>query len=303
MLRLLAAPWFIRIVVFRDWFSHPLEQGLYGTIESWKLPFVKLVWLQMIDVFIVLLVLIAVPRIRWRETRNQLLLCLLIGFLPMLFSYGGRYYIHTVHLWAIFAAVPFMGYLRESARWRKIGILALLALCPAPSLIGRGTPFPSGVYPMPSAWMVPPAVAVGGLRYLDGGGALGFASLEDCKEAADDIRARTKPEGIVYLTWDRDLGVTIGFLADRPIDVGAWEETMPDESSRVLIRWYAFHDPHACYLSRMSFGIPAGVPKQPVDGMYLGFRNDARKGRDANADTKKHGKKKEKRRKVRRTQE
>ena len=268
----LAAPWLLRIYVFRDWFSHPLDQGLYGEIEPWKLPFVKFAWLQMVNVFLILPVLFALPRIRWRETRNQVLLCLLLGCLPMLFSYGGRYYIHTVHLWAIFAALPFTGFLGEPLRWRRVVAVALLALCPAPSLIGQGTPFASGVYPMPSAWLVSPVVAAGGLRYFDGGGRLGFVSLDDCRVVSDEIKARTEPDQIVSLTWDRDLGVAIGFLSGHPIDTGAWEETMPNELSRDLIRWYAFHDPTACYLSRFGYGVPHGIPERRVAGLYLGIR-------------------------------
>jgi hypothetical protein len=268
----LAAPWFIRIYVFRDWFTHPLDQGLYGEIDPWKLPFMKFIWLQMVNVFVLLLVLFALPRIRWRERRNQVLLCLLIGFLPMLFNYGGRYYIHTVHLWAIFAALPFTGFLGEPLRWRRVGTVALLALCPAPSLIGGGTPFAPGVYPMPSAWLAAPAVAAGGLRLLDGGGRLGFVSLDDCREVSNEINAIVEPDQIIYLTWDRDLGVAIGFLSGHPIDTGAWEETMPDELSRYLIRWYAFNDPTPCYLARFGYGVPHEIPERKVAGLYLGIR-------------------------------
>lgn len=298
----LAIPWFVRLYVFRDWFTHPLDQGLYGIIEPWKLPFIKLAWLQMINVFVVLLLILALPRIRWRESRNQVLLCLLLGFLPMLFSYGGRYYIHTIHLWAIFAALPFIGFLGEPWRWRQVGALALLALCPTPSLIGHGTPYLPGVYPMPSAWIVGPVVAAGGLRYLDGGGRLGFASLDECREVSEEIRAKTEPDQIVYLTWDRDLGVAIGFFTGHPIDTGAWEETMPDELSRTLIRWYAFHDPTPCYVSRETYGVPHQIPERAIAGMYLGLldpNDEARKDTDDVAETRKQ----ERRRKRREAQE
>jgi len=268
----LALPWFARDLVFRDWFSHPVDAGLYGEFESWQLPFAKIAWLQMVNLFVLLLALAALPRVRWRETRNQVLLCLLLGFLPMLFSYGGRYYIHTVHLWAIVAALPFTGFLGEPLRWRRVVAAAFLALCPAPTLFGWGTPFAPGVYPMPSAWSVVPAVAAGGLRYLDGGGRLGFVSLDDCREVSEEIRTRTTPDQIVYLGWDRDLGVAVGFLSDRPIDTGAWEETMPGELSRSLIQWSAMNDPAACYLSRFGYGGRRDVAKNRIADLYLGVR-------------------------------
>ncbi len=298
----LASPWFIRIYVFRDWFTHPLDAGLYGIIEPWKMPFIKLAWLQMINLFVVLLVILAVPQIRWRETRNLVLLCLLLGFLPMLFSYGGRYYIHTIHLWAIFAAVPFLGFVGEPLRWRRVGALALLALCPAPSLIGQGTPYAPGVYPMPSAWMVGPVVAAGGLKLLDGGGGLGFASLEDCQTVAEEIQARTEPDQIVYFTWDRDLGVAIGYLSGHPIDTGAWEETMPDELSRNLIRWYAFNDKTPCYVSRVGYGVPHQIEEREIAGMYIGLRAAEEPGESDKRDAEKK-KRQQKRREHREAKE
>lgn len=283
----LASPWLIRVYVFRDWFTHPLDAGLYGIIDPWRLPFLKLTWLQMIDLFIVLLVVLAAPRIRWRETRNLVLICLLLGFLPMLFSYGGRFYIHTVHVWAIFAALPFMGFLGAPVRWRRVAAVCLFALSPAPSLIGTGTPYPPGVYPVPSAWMVGPFVAGGGLRLLNGGAGLGFASLDDCRTVAEAIRKETEPDQIVYLTWDRDLGVAIGYLSDHPIDTGAWEETMPDEPSRNLIRWYAFKDPTPCYVSRVGYGIPHQIEERQIGSMYVGFKAVEPVGEAANADNAK----------------
>ncbi len=265
-------PWLARIFVFHDWFSHPIDLGVYGEFEPWIKPLIKISWLQMVHLFIALLAFAALTRVRWRERRNQLLACSLVALLPVLFSYGGRFYIHTLHIWAILAACLFTGLLAPPLRWRRVAILGLLALCPAPALVGTGTPLAPGVYPVPSAWVMAPPVAMGALRYLEGGKALGFASFENCQNVADIVRQRTRPDQILYFSWDRDLALPVGFLSHRSVDVGAWEETMPTESQFEMLRWYAFHDPTACYISREPYGVPYGIEKELVGDLYVGFR-------------------------------
>ncbi|MCC6694334.1 MAG: hypothetical protein IT365_01770 [Candidatus Hydrogenedentes bacterium] len=284
MTALAAAPWYARVFVFRDWFSHPIDLGVYGEFTPWMRSIMKFTWLQMANVFLMVAVVLAIPRIQWREKRNQLLLAFLVALLPMLFSYGGRYYIHTIHIWAIVAAALFTGFLKEPLRWKRIGALALLALCPAPALVGTGSPLRPGAYPVPSAWMLGPPVAMGALRYLDGGKALGFASFEDCAAVAERVRKETAPDQILYFTWDRDTALTVAFLANRRVDVGAWEETMPSRLQQDLIRWYAYHDPHACYISRLGYGVPRDITEEAVGGLFLGLR-DAEAGHSSASDT------------------
>ena len=286
---LAVAPWYARVFVFRDWFSHPIDLGVYGEFEPWLRPIMKFTWLQMANVFLILAVVIALPRIRWREKRNQLLLAFVVALLPMLFSYGGRYYIHTIHIWAIFAAVLFTGLLTQPLRWKRVGAVALLALCPAPALVGTGSPLLPGAYPVPSAWMLGPPVAMGALRYLDGGKALGFASFEDCGAVAERVKKETAPDQILYFTWDRDTALTVALLAHRRVDVGAWEETMPNGPQRDLIRWYAYHDPHACYISRVGYGVPRDLTEEFVGDLFLGLRDSAVQSAPANTPAKESG--------------
>ncbi|MCC6490981.1 MAG: hypothetical protein IT364_26070 [Candidatus Hydrogenedentes bacterium] len=292
---LAAAPWYARVFIFRDWFSHPIDLGVYGEFSPWMRPIMKFTWLQMANVFLMVAVVIAIPRVKWREKRNQLLLAFLVALLPMLFSYGGRYYIHTIHIWAVVAAALFTGLLAEPLRWKRVCTLALLALCPAPALVGTGSPLRPGAYPVPSAWMLGPPVAMGALRLLDGGKALGFASFDDCAAVAERVKQETAPDQILYFTWDRDTALIVAFLADRRIDVGAWEETMPRRLQQDLIRWYAYHDPHACYISRVGYGVPRDIPEEAVGDLLVGLRGaDAPQKAGADDPVKRPGKRKQK---------
>ena len=66
----------------------------------------------------------------------------------------------------------------------------------------------------------------------------------------------------------------IEWLADRPIDTGAWEETQPNEPSRRLIDWAAENDPNGCWVSRSQVGFPQDVSVEEVENLYFGLRGD-----------------------------
>ncbi|MHC4505145.1 MAG: hypothetical protein ACYTFI_17705, partial [Planctomycetota bacterium] len=96
----------------------------------------------------------------WRDRDERLgaVKSLLLGFLPMLFAYGGRYFAHTWPLWAVLVARNFEQWLgrheraaeegdaraRRSMRRRKLAFVAL-AFVPLPVIIwgpgGKG-PYP-----------------------------------------------------------------------------------------------------------------------------------------------------------------
>ncbi|HRI89360.1 MAG TPA: hypothetical protein PK869_13895, partial [Candidatus Hydrogenedentes bacterium] len=100
---LAALPWYGRLYVFRDSFSHPLELGIYGAIPDGLLWFYKLTWLQFVSFTLLVLMIRSFRGLRWRERRTQILLAIIVASLPMLFGYGGRFYTHSIHIWAILA--------------------------------------------------------------------------------------------------------------------------------------------------------------------------------------------------------
>ena len=73
----------------------------------------------------------------------------------------------------------------------------------------------------------------------------------------------------------------VEWLADRPIDTGAWEETRPNKQARRLIDWAAEQDPRGCFVSRSSIGFPRDTSIEEIGGLYVGVRNE-----DAHGDRK-----------------
>lgn len=253
------APWYVRFFFYRDWLHHPIDLGIYGWYEGWARPLMKMAWLQFINLGMVALAVWSLRKLPRRDPRYRLILAGIVGFLPMLFSYGGRYYAHSVPLWAMLAGKS----LERFARPRAIAF----ALCPTLVLVGYGTVVGPGVIPMASGWCFPPLLGLGGMTYLDGGARLGLVSYHDAKALATRIQHATTPDTILHLNGDRDLGVMIGFLAHRRIDVGAWEEVSPptfrgDRAGGV--------SREGCYVSRDRSGIPRHMEVEEVGSLWWG---------------------------------
>jgi len=118
-----------------------------------------LLQLQIISPILLFLAL----RTWWRDKDERLgvVKSLLLGFIPMLVTYGGRYFAHTWPLWAILVARNFERWLarhekaaeegdaraRRSMMWRKLAFVAL-AFLPLPA-ISFGMPGKRGVFPLP----------------------------------------------------------------------------------------------------------------------------------------------------------
>ena len=274
-------PWYARLYVFRDWFTHPLAEGVYGAIPPEWLPFYKIAWLQFVSFSVVIVVLRAFRGLRWGEARNQVLLIAIAACLPMLFSYGGRFYTHSIHLWAILAAGVFARYLCAPVRTKRILAFGLLALAPTVGIMGFGTPIPPGTYPMPSAWLIAPVVATRALDLINEAQPPGYVTWRQAEAVAQRVREVTVPGQPIYFQGDRDFALMIEWLADRPIDTGAWEETQPNRQARALIDWAASHNPNGCWVSRSNVGFPAEAEVEEVAGLYVGWRHadptDARK--------------------------
>lgn len=266
-------PWYARIYVFSDWFTHPLEEGVYGDIPEGWLPFYKFTWLQFVSFSMVVIVMRAFRGMRWREQRNQILLIAIAACLPMLFSYGGRFYTHSLHFWAILAAGIFTRFLHAPVRPKRILAFILLALTPTVGIMGTGTPIPPGVYPSPSAWWLGPIVATRALDLINEAQPPGYITWRQAQAITDRVVESTPPGQPLYFQGDRDFALMIEWLADRPIDTGAWEETQPNEPARRLIDWAAENDPNGCWVSRSSVGFPQDVTVDEVEGLYFGVRD------------------------------
>ncbi|GMU94158.1 MAG: hypothetical protein AMXMBFR4_32160 [Candidatus Hydrogenedentota bacterium] len=272
---LVASPWYARIWVFRDYFVHPLETDAYGSLPTQWLPLFKITWLQLVSVIMLVLIVRSVRGLRLHETRTHMVAALLLASLPMLTGYGGRFYTHTLHLWCVWAGGLFSRYLSPPVSGRRIALFLLLALCPTIALIGTGTPLKHGAYPAPSAWILPPLVATGGLKILNGLNPPGYVSWDEAQLVAARVEELTGPDDIVYFEWDRDLALMIAWLAHRKTDTGAWEETQPKPGARALIEWTARNDSRAVYVSRSTLGLPEDTTIERVGDLYIAFRREA----------------------------
>jgi 4-amino-4-deoxy-L-arabinose transferase-like glycosyltransferase len=270
---LLVAPWACWMLLHFDWFKHPIDLGTYGRFSGWRVTLIKLVWLQLLNLGLCLIVFRALRATSWKDPRNRLLLACALGFLPMLFSYGGRYFAHTVHFWAILGAGLLMPLVAKAITKRRVVALAALALCPTVVLVGFGTVVKPGPIPVVSAWCLPPFVAGGGLKMLKSGEALGLFPFEDACEAAEYVRAHTEPDAIVHCPgMNRDFALLVGFTANRPIDKGAWEETMPDEETLSAIQRHARTNPTGCYVTKRPGAIPPDCTIRQFGTVYVGLR-------------------------------
>ncbi|MHC5053863.1 MAG: ArnT family glycosyltransferase [Planctomycetota bacterium] len=157
---LLYLPWVVRLLVldYPAWFG--TSSGAMGPAkDAAELVARGLLQLQIINPILLLLAF----RIWWRDRDERLgvVRSLLVGFLPMLFAYGGRFFMHTWPLWAMLVARNFEAWLsrpeaaaeagdataRRSLRRRSLAFVAL-AFAPLP-VITIGMPGAGRVRPIP----------------------------------------------------------------------------------------------------------------------------------------------------------
>lgn len=256
---LFIAPWYAHIWTYREWFGHPIDRGLWGQFSPGRAAYLKLTWMLVLNVALVMVCIRAARVIRWGESRNRLLLCLVIAFLPVWISYGGRYWANTIPYWSILGAALFAPLLANPLRLRRIAAALALALCPTAALItGFGGLAPNGVYPMISGWMIPPAAAVAGRTIID---ASCEAKWNELEELGRYIRERTQPGQIIYCldSQSRQLAAMIGYHAERPIATAVWEEAWPDPSVERMLDWNVQHDPKGILVRRAGRFVSSGM--------------------------------------------
>jgi hypothetical protein len=264
---LLAAPWYARLYVFRDWFGHPIDSGAWEEFAGGNPVLMRLLWLQLLNMGIVLFVSRALRLVRFAESRNVMLLCMTAAFLPMLFTYGGRYFGHTMPFWAILAAavfVPLLGTPRLGSplRWRRVGLFLVLALVPSVSFVSILAPaLKPAFYPTPSGWTAAPVTMSVGLwgHLREGKQALlrlAVTPWEDVEQAGAWIRANTRPEQIIHVEmWGRErqqLATALALASGRPIDTAVWEEVRPAPELLERLEEHAERDPDAVVVRKIT---------------------------------------------------
>ena len=124
------------------------------------------------------------------------------------------------------------------------------------------------------------------LEFLNESQPWGYVTWRQAAVVAERIKETTAPGQPIYFQEDRDLALVVEWLADRPIETGAWEETRPDKQARKLIDWAAERDPNGCWVSRSSIGFPPDVTVEEIEGLYFGVRDNEETRKDRKKEKK-----------------
>jgi hypothetical protein len=220
------APWLIHTVANADWLAVLREAGMPGGLLH------KMFTLQVFNVLVLGLGIWGIAKAPRTSAARMLPIYMLVGYLPFLISYGGRYFMHTLPMWAFLGASAIGGILRPRARKRR-GVLlppvvrtrrlvglCLLTLLPLPPAINVMKDKP-GLVPLTGADLF--LVTAFSPRPFGADQEKSEAYLPDCDELAQWLREHTRPDEIVHVNtmWVADM---VSLLADRATDSGAWWE-------------------------------------------------------------------------------
>ncbi len=213
---LLFSPWLYRIIKHQDW--------LAGVTEHGGLPFgmlQKIISLQILNAVLLGCGIWGWRRLRPWRAQEAMLKYLILGYLPILFTYGGRFNMHTAPLWAILGGSALVRLLPEGVGLRRVALLATLTLLPMPGLPPLTGPHMLILLSMPGHGVLGGGDDQRSERYL-----------KDCDQLAAWLQQHTLPNEVIF-TNKEWIGDMIPLLADRATDRGAWWETSkPNESVR-----------------------------------------------------------------------
>ena len=221
-------PWLSHVLGHLDWLAVARHGGVPGSLLE------KVLSLQAFNLVLLGLGIWGISVAPRSSPVRMLPVYMLIGFLPILFSYGGRYTMHTMPIWGILCGGILRPLLPVASGSRRVLGIVMLSLLPLPSVGLFG-----GIMPIPltGSHLLIISALRGQPGLGDDGG--GEAYLADCDELVAWLRANTGPREIVYTNkvWIADL---ISVLADRPTDFGAWWECSKESAklySRALRDW------------------------------------------------------------------
>jgi hypothetical protein len=218
---LLHLPWLIRVVSYHDWLY---AARVDPAAPRGRLPLGPLSLLNLHLIFLPC-ALLALRRLTWREPRKALVLSMLIGFLPFLATYGGRFSSHTVPLWSLLAALTLQRLLPPAPTRRRLAGVLALTFVPFP-LYGhfdQFVVFPSFTAPHACLMLILGRGIELGEREYD----------EDALALANYVTLHTSPREILH-TPDPAVGDMLFVLTGRRTDAAAWWEVSKQEVTAQL---------------------------------------------------------------------
>jgi hypothetical protein len=201
-----ASPWLVRTWMERAWVA--------GVAANAGLPMgllQRIVSLQIFNLVLLGCGLWGIRHLRRSRVQEGVVRWLLVGMLPLLFSYGGRFTMHSAPLWALSASTVLVRLLPPWATWRRAAALTAATLLPSPALM-----------PLTAVHAVL-MLAVTGRPLMASDRKKSEAYLPDCDQAIRWIEQHTQPGDVVHTNkeWIGDL---IPLLSDRRSDFGCWWE-------------------------------------------------------------------------------
>ncbi len=233
-------PWGLRVLIFRDFlrsFGAIIGNPILGLV----------IGMLSLQIFNPLFLYCGIKGLKKSSGINRdLVKYTLVGFLPALIFYGGRYWFHTAPFWAIFIAL-FLEKKIHSVK--RIVLLLFLAFVPTP-LIAFG--LPGGGPPLlPSITALDGAV---GLHFLPQ-----YYNEEDAALKAL-LEQYTSPDQIIHVD-EASLADRIVTLTGRPVDNGMWFE-VGSERMREIIQYTRLNERPAVFVYLNRRELP------PVDEIY-----------------------------------
>lgn len=227
----------ISFLFFTPWLSHVLEHlDWLPVLRSGGMPgglLEKMLSLQSFNLVVLGCGFWGIAVAPRHVPGRMLPVYLLLGFLPILFTYGGRYTMHTMPLWALLGASVLVRLVPETARPRHILGVCGLTLLPLPS-VGLG----EGLMPVPltGSHMLVMLCTTGNALFSRGDKSEAY--LPDCDALVEYLQHHTAPDDIIHVNsmWVADM---ISLLADRRTDNGAWWECSKESE---ILRGRAMRD-------------------------------------------------------------
>jgi len=218
-------PWLARVLIYKGAFSSTTDHFL-----SIKGVFIGLLSLQIVNPILLILGIVAFIKMDDTRIENKTIKMVILGTLPILLFYGGRYWLHVVPFWAICIAI----YLRNNFTTKKgIALLIIAMLVPSVSLVTTHWP--------PIMINLTGSDAVFFMWANDDGIVLDKQYDTDCDELARYLEENLPPDAIVSsdIEWVPNMVVTLTTLRTNQ---GAWWEVSSENDFTIPDAYITYYE-------------------------------------------------------------
>jgi len=265
-------PWFFRLLDSIHWLGTPstliFDQTGRSLASLIQATVMGLLSLQFVNPVFLVLGLIGLRKAR--HPAMGFMRAMLAGFVPMLISYGGRFWMHTGPLWAVFTAGLFSRWIPENPTRRRVVALLLCTLIPLPLIAINSLNGGKGVKLIPN---------VGGATFSLAYVLTPAKEDADFLRLADFIRRNTSPREIVHVDPARIyLGDRIVVSTGCRVDVGGWSAEVRNQDMADKVAAYRAIDTDCLFVYEKA-EIPADLRCDRVE--VLGRFNVGIRGKQA----------------------